>query len=78
MHNLKIDRTKLKELKLALPHGSIVRIARDLNITRHAVDMVFNGTFESEDVINAAVNIIEEKKQQIKQVEDRIDQVIKG
>lgn len=78
MDILKIDKAKLKELKLALPHGSIIKIAKELNITRHAVDMVFNGSFESEEVINAAVRIIEEKKEQIKAIENRIDQVVNG
>lgn len=76
MDNLKLSESKLKDLKRKLPHGTISRIAEELGIHRNNVDMVFKGKFENQKVIDMALEILEEKKAQIKAIESKIDQVI--
>ena len=72
----KITQDKLDALKLKLPHGGLTRIANDLNITRHSVEKVFAGKWENDQVIDKAIEIIEERRRQVEEREARIDQAL--
>lgn len=76
MDNLKLDRVKLTELRRLLPHGSMGEIAIELNIHRNNVADVFKGKWENQQVIDLAIEKIEAKREQIRSIEGRIDQVL--
>lgn len=72
----KISKSKLDALKLSLPHGSLIKIARELGLDRRTVDDVFRGKFDNEDVIDRAIEIVEAAKQRKIAREARIDQAL--
>jgi hypothetical protein len=74
----KIDPLKLRALKASLPHGAITRIANELSLTPHSVDKVFKGRWDNEQVINRAVEILEEAKAKKVEREALIDRALKN
>lgn len=71
-----ISLEKLQALKLKLPYGAVIQIARDLDMSRTAVDKVFAGKIENDEVIDLAIKIIEERKKDILEKESKIDKVL--
>lgn len=72
----KVDPIKLKALKLRLPHGTISQIARELSLSRESVNKVFDGKWENDQVLDMAIEILENRKGKTAHTEKRIDQVL--
>jgi hypothetical protein len=72
----KVDRIKLGALKASLPHGALTRIAKELGLTRHSVEKVFAGRWENEEVLDKAIEILEEAKARKAALENKIDQAL--
>lgn len=59
-----ISTSDLEKLKAKLPHGSIKKISKILNVDQSTVSKVLRGDFFNENVIQEALKIAEETKEQ--------------
>lgn len=66
----------LRRLAQALPKGAQGQIAEELSIDRAIVSKVLSGKVENQLVIDLAIKIIEERKEEAELLEARINQVL--
>lgn len=64
------------KLKEKLPRGSVNKIAKKLRVSHALVSLVLSGKRENSDVIDAAIQIIAEHKNNQKALEKRIEEVL--
>jgi len=65
----------LRKIRKALPHGSIKKIADDLNLDISTVSKVLQGNHNNNSIIDAALNIIEEGKKSAQVLDQRINSI---
>jgi len=62
----------LKVLRKKLPHGSIKKISEDVGLDQSTVSKVLRGDFQNDAVIDAAIAILENRKQLVSNLKNRI------
>jgi hypothetical protein len=60
-----LSKEELQKLEAELPRGFKTRIANKLNVSRQHVSDVFNCISENLDVVNAAIDMRNERRAQI-------------
>lgn len=62
----------LQALRKKLPHGSIKKISEDTGLDQSTVSKVLKGSFQNDAVIDAAIAIVELRKQEVSNLKNRI------
>lgn len=73
---IKIPIEDLEQLKLLLPHGGIKKIADKLIKDRQHVEKVLKGSYEDQDVLDAAYAIIDEAVDSVMENQNNISERI--
>lgn len=70
-----ISTTLLKIIRAKLPVGGINEIAKRLDIAPSTVSKVFSGQHQNMEVVKTALEIIEENKKALAQIEKAVKQL---
>ena len=76
MTNTKKIENDFKKIKEALPYGSIKIIAKKVGLSRGAVSSVLDGKWKNQRIVEAALELLIESKNQSKELQEKIKEVL--